>query len=738
MDLLVLAKVVLRKLWIILSVPLIAAFAAFLFTMDMEDSYLSTAQVSTGFTTNDQAILTEERFNSRDADIKFSNLLNSMNSGLAFNLLSYRLLLHDLSGKEPAFRRPDPGAFSTTEEEVARAREAIQRKLDSLAPLSTTDPEYPLIRKFLDAYGYGYTNLTERMLIERVPNTDYVQVDFRSSDPNLAAFAANTFCQEFIRYQKSLKTERGGESVDFLKQLVDNKKAELDAKLDAQKAFASTNQVYDTDASAVRMSQISSLESERDIIRSRLYRLRLTIDRLKDDIARLSAPAATNNNQKILELRAQINRLNERYITTGSSSDQLLDSLNILREQLRIQQDYATRQGPSLPEGYTVADLKIKLKDTQIEQEVESSALAVVETKLGALRGSVSGSLTKEAQLAALQKEVDFASKEYLDAVEKYNLAKSRMLATSTLRQVLTAIPPVSPETSTRWLIVGLAAFSSFCLCLFVVVALEVLDGSVRTPDRFKRMVGLPLLGVINEIDSRSFNIRTYFNQQNGLEDTEMFKSLLRKLRHEVQSLPGKVFLFTSPKRRDGKTFIMFSLAYVLSLVDKRVLIIDTNFKNNSLSQLLGRNHGDLKVLDSRKRKLLVSANNDGRKEQPEYEHENSYDLINPTKYRNIYIVGNSGGGHESPAEILSGRDFTNLIATLSDSFDYVLLEGAALNEYSDAKELATYADKVIAVFSATSTIRQLDRESIHYFKTLGKKFGGAVLNRVDTKDFRL
>jgi Mrp family chromosome partitioning ATPase len=100
--------------------------------------------------------------------------------------------------------------------------------------------------------------------------------------------------------------------------------------------------------------------------------------------------------------------------------------------------------------------------------------------------------------------------------------------------------------------------------------------------------------------------------------------------------------------------------------------------------------------------------------------------------------VGNSGGGHESPAEILSGRDFGTLITTLSDSFDYVLLEGAAMNEYSDTKELIKYSDKVVAVFSADSSVKQLDRESIQYFKSLGKKFGGSVLNRVDTKDFKL
>ncbi len=739
MDLLILAKVLVRKLWIILSIPLIAAFAAYLFTMDMKDVYHSTAQISTGYTMNDQVQLTEEKFNSRDADIKFSNLLNVMNSGLAMNLLSYKLLLHDLEGKEPPFHRPDAQSFSASEKEIDMVREIVQRKLARLSPLSTTDPEFSVIRKFLEAYGYGYNEIRDNLVVDRVINTDFVQVDFYSDKPKLSAFAVNSYCQEFIRYHESLKSERTGESVDFLKQVVDNKKAELDEKLEAQRKFTSTNQVYNADESDIKLSQLASLETERDMIRNRLYRSELTIKRLQDDINRLSTPSTSNNNQKIIDLMNQISRLNERYVTTGSRNQALLDSLNILREQLRIQQDNATRQGPSIPEGYTVADLQIKLKDAQIDHDVESSSLSLVESKIRNLQYSFSGSAPKEAKLAAIQKEVDLASAEYLQAVEKYNLAKSKMLGSNSLRQVLTAIPPAYPETSTRWLIVGLAAFTSLAICAFVIIAAEVLDGSIKTPDRFKRMVGLPLIGVINRIDSRYFNIRTYFNQENGSDETEMFKSLLRKFRHEVESMNAKVILFTSPKRRDGKTFIMFSLAYVLSLIDKRVLIIDTNFKNNSLSQILGRNHGDLKVLDSRKSKLLVSANGETRKEQQhEYEHENSYDLINPTKYRNIYIVGNSGGGHESPAEILSGRDFTNLIGTFADSFDYVLLEGAALNEYSDTKELARYADKVVAVFTADSPIRQLDRDSIQYFKSLGKKFGGSVLNRVDTKDFKL
>jgi succinoglycan biosynthesis transport protein ExoP len=741
MDLLVLLKVLWRKAWIIVSVPVIAAFAAYLFTLDSEDTYVSTSQIATGFTLNDQVQITEEKFNMRDADVKFSNLMNTMNSGLTFNLTSYRLLLHDLNPKQVPFHRPDPRLYSFTQKENELVKKLVQRKLDSLSPLSTSDPEFSTIRKYLEAYQYSFNDLKDHVVIGRIPNTDFLKVDVGSDKPTLSAYAANAFTEEFLRYYQSLKSERTGESVDFLKQLADNKKAELDAKLETQKLFKSSSGAYGGIDGSFALSQLSDLEAQRDLSRTNMHRLTLTMQRLKDDIRRIGSPvAANNNNQNILELREKINRMNERYIT-GGRSQKLLDSLSILREQFKIQNDYASRQGASIPQGLTVADLQMKLKDAEIDYDVERTNASQLDAKIRNIQYSVSGYASKESKLSAIQKEIDFASQEYTQAAERYNDARNKLLASNTLRQVLVAVPPVNPESSKRLLIIGLAAFSSLAMCMFVIVAMELMDGAIRTADRFKRMVGLPLAGVINRIDSRNFNIRTYFNQQNGSEETEMFKSLLRKFRHEIESLNAKVLLFTSPKKRDGKTFIMFSLAYVLSLIDKRVLIIDTNFKNNSLSQILGRNQGDLKLLDSRKNKLLVSAQNNGsteQKQEHEHEAENSYDLVNPTKYKNIYIVGNSGGGHESPAEILSGRDFGNLILSLSDSFDYVLLEGAALNEYSDTKELVKFSDKVISVFSAESSVKQLDRESIQYFKSLGKKFGGAVLNRVETKDFKL
>jgi polysaccharide biosynthesis transport protein len=741
MDLLLLAKVLWRKKWILILIPILAAAAAYVFTMDTIEKYRAYSQISTGFTQNTEVSITDEKFNIRDADVKFSNLLNTMNSAIPANLVMYRLLLHDLDSDDP-YRTPQNFRPSPEDRETVKAY--LKRKLEAFSPVSTTDEEYELVKRFFSAYGYNYTAVKDGLYIFRVMNTDNVQIDFSTDNPNVSALGANAFAEEFIRYHNALKTERTGQSVEFLKQLVDDKKAAYDAKTETQKIFKSSNSLVDIRSEGdAKFGQLQDLERQRDDIRSRIQKLELTIQRLNDDIRTFGSPAqATVNNQKIIELRERIARLNERYITGGSTNQVLLDSLNALREQLRLQMDATNRQqvAAATPD-VSVAEMRSRLKDAEIDLKVERSNLSSTENKIGNLRFMVSGFASKEAALEAIQKEVELAQQEYLDAVNKYNEAKNRLISSTTLRKVLAASPPPFPESSKRYLIIGLAGFSSLALCLFVIIGLELLDVSIRTPEKFKRIVGLHLAGMINKIDSRNFNIRSYFNQTTSNEETEMYKSLLRKFRHEIETSNSKVILFTSPKKKDGKTFVMFSLAYVLSLINKRVLIIDTNFKNNSLSQLLVKPHTEIKVIEGRRVNLLIGSGKEAKTDDRadgDMDAENTYDLINPTKYKNIFIVGNAGGGNDSPAEILSGRDFRNLIGVLVESFDYILMEGAALNDYSDTKELIPYSDKVFAVFSAESTIKQLDKDSIAYFKSLGKKFGGAVLNRISTRDLKL
>jgi len=97
----------------------------------------------------------------------------------------------------------------------------------------------------------------------------------------------------------------------------------------------------------------------------------------------------------------------------------------------------------------------------------------------------------------------------------------------------------------------------------------------------------------------------------------------------------------------------------------------------------------------------------------------------------NVDILGNHGG-NMSPSEALASQDFVRILYDYQSKYDYILLEGSALNEYSDSRELAGYADKVIGVFAAQSSKGIADDESVTFLKSLGQKYLGSVLNRVD------
>ena len=63
------------------------------------------------------------------------------------------------------------------------------------------------------------------------------------------------------------------------------------------------------------------------------------------------------------------------------------------------------------------------------------------------------------------------------------------------------------------------------------------------------------------------------------------------------------------------------------------------------------------------------------------------------------------------------------------------IIEAAALNFYTDAKELAQFVDKVIAIYSAQSLVKEQDKESMTFLNKLGEKFMGVVLNKVNIQD---
>ena len=103
-------------------------------------------------------------------------------------------------------------------------------------------------------------------------------------------------------------------------------------------------------------------------------------------------------------------------------------------------------------------------------------------------------------------------------------------------------------------------------------------------------------------------------------------------------------------------------------------------------------------------------------------------------RFPNVSIIGCEGGEY-TPSEVLKPGNLLEYLRTLTNQFDYILLEGAALNNRADSKELMQYADTIITVISARSSVKQTDRETIGFLQNLNGKFSGAVLNFVEPEN---
>ncbi len=744
MDIVYIIKILWRRKWWLIIIPAISAGGAYFFSLSLVNQYKASTQIATGFTTNEAIRVSDERASPRDIELNFNNVLTSMNSGICNNLISYRLVLHDIDSTKSAFRQISKDEkFNITEDDLNLSKSEFRKKLNDLQLLTIDDLNSEILLKTLDAFGYNYQFVKGGLKIYRVPNTDFIQIEFVSENPALSAYAVNAFCEEFLRYYRGQREEGSSISVSFFKQLVEQKKSEMDEKSESLKMFKATNSFVNSgEEGNSKLLQISELETQQSTIESNIYGFNLSLKRFRNELNALeggnSSIGSTGTNSRVLFLRNRINSLNEKYITSGSNNSVLLDSLNLLRNQLKIEMANLS-QGSGKLSGLTKSELVNRINDLEIEIAIEESKLSSISSKLRNLRGSISGYVSKEGVVSSLQAEVDVATKEYLEAVNRFNEANNKLLAsTGTIRQLYKASAPGYPISNKKVLLIAAAGFASLFFCIFVFVVIELMDSKLRTVGIFKRVVQLELAEQLIKVNTQTLNFNTLFESKSNVLEMEMFKEYVRKLRFQIELTNSKVFLITSCKKGEGKTFIIYTLAYVLSLVNKKILIIDTNFKNNGLTKWLSIKKGEIRLLEGYKDhevKLLTK----GQFAQKDFDQgeNNIYDLVSPTPFKNIFIIGNNGG-YESPEEILSGRSFDQLIRAVSVDYDYVFLEGAALNDYSDSKELAKYVEKVIPVFSAETSFGQLDRESIIYLKSLKERLAGGILNKVNIKDLEL
>ncbi|MEM9991019.1 MAG: hypothetical protein AAF738_04595, partial [Bacteroidota bacterium] len=659
---------------------------------------------------------------------QFSNYINRMRSRTSLRRLSYHLLLHDLealkAGQTP-FSNYNEDDWTYSEQE---ATELIALLRDSENYLRAKREQEPRMRKAADAFGYNYETLSERLNVMRDGDTDYLKIKFSSPNAEYSKFAVNTLAEDFIQmFQEDRIAEENG-TVRFYDDLVRAKKARLDSLSAAITTYKQDNEIIDIEEQySSLIGEIRDLEFARDEEKKTIQGLRKGIRNLDQYLGdnQISFSRKDANSlllrEDVAKLKDEKSELQERYNLEGRIFEETKEELDEkdaeLETQLKKLAEERLQKLNKSAEDADLKDLMFKRIDAELDLLVAEESVASLNQAINRVKQRGKGSVASGQALEELEGEKLIVTEEYLSNVAKRDDATRKALASGTPLQIIEyAELPEKPESSKASIIAVLAGVIAAGAVGLLLLFLSLMDNRLNTPERFSTLTQLPVIGTLKALKNKDKNVNRIFEKPTQKDGEQDFREDIRRIRYAIQSSGSSKFLFTSPKTQEGKSFLIVALAHSFSLMKKKVLVVDTNLKNNTLTSLANKVMADNPLfngLASKRADTAVAAKALDAKWK-----------LN----QNVDVLGNQGGGY-SPAELLAGRNFDGILDGATEEYDYIFMEGPSMNKYSDTQELSGYADKIIAIFDAEGALTAEDKESIAFLREQEEKFLGAILN---------
>lgn len=743
-----------RHKLMLISIPVIAMLGTYFFVRYLPDSYLAKTQIVTGLVDQTQQVMDNNANDTQgERNDAFTNLIETMQLDKVINQVSYQLLLHDLTQKRP-FRKITYTAEGFNHDEADKAIKILQQKQAKFELLNPAVPVENHIDSLIAALGYDSGKLLKKSLkIYHFEGSDFINVECETENPALSALIVNQLTSKFINYYTSNINSGRNKSSEFLSSLLNEKRAAMHNKIAELQNYKVKHNILDMGDEAKGVyGQISSLESyhnqaNKDVI-AYTGALKSIDSRFNPKDRKYLESTTTKVNSAILNTRERLRVVNNKYLENNFDPryKKSLDSLqSVLTDQINESTDKYISNPLATKDNLVQEKLKM---ENQLELARFSSQS--LNRQLGTLKSRLNSLVPAQAVVNSLERDIDIATKEYLDVQEKYNQATVANILPVQLRQLHVALPG-SKQPSKKLLLIGLSGVASFALCLAVLLLLFYTDNSVRNGADLERLTHINVLGELNAVaDLSGKNLKTK-HERLATANIQIFRNLLRNIRFEIdRSLnKEKVIAVTSLNGAQGKTLFSLSLAYAYAITNKKVLLIDGNFMNPNITETTKpkvfledylENMGfentvdamGADVLGAGKVKYLLEMNNE-TKVGATLNRLNQQSAHIPGGIDRISIMGNKGGDN-SLLEISSFDNIDEKLKELKTQFDIIIIETGSLDMLSKSKEWMQFADKVVSVFENNQRIKEATQASIQYMRSLNGKMLGWVLNKVEVK----
>lgn len=304
------------------------------------------------------------------------------------------------------------------------------------------------------------------------------------------------------------------------------------------------------------------------------------------------------------------------------------------------------------------------------------------------------------------------------DQIERLQL-EATLNETRGARIVSRAEPPSAPISPNPRRDGALALVMGLLFGAGAAFLREHLDDTVRTKDDLEAVTGgLSTLGLIPSVEGwkdRKAAVLESITHPNG-SAAEAYRGVRTSLQFLGIEDDLCTIQFTSAGAGEGKTTTSSNMAVALARAGRTVLLIDCDLRRPRLHHFFG-----LDNVNGFTSVLLGETSLDEA-------------IIQIEEIPRLAVLP-SGPPPPAPSELLSTRAAEDQLRSLTDFYDYVIIDSPPLLPVADSVVLAGYTDAVVLVANPKSTTKRSLHRAVELLHQVNAPVAGTVFNGIDPQD---
>jgi non-specific protein-tyrosine kinase len=309
--------------------------------------------------------------------------------------------------------------------------------------------------------------------------------------------------------------------------------------------------------------------------------------------------------------------------------------------------------------------------------------LAAIQTQIEARQQQLA-SEQNAARRGELEQEIAGLRGQYTELYATYSQNKLSVNTLEVVDPPRLPTEPVSPKTMQN---TALAAVLGLMLAAGAAVLVEYLHNVIESPSDVTETLGLPYVasvGLLPEIEGPARRELVCLEQPHSVH-AEAFRFASVVLRYSLPSGDPPAILVTSSSAGEGKTTLATCLAIVEAQSGKRVVLVDADLRRPDQHKLwsLPNDVGLSSLLSGR----VASVD----------------EILQATPLPGLQVI-TSGPHTANPTGLLASPAFGELITTLCDTADLVVVDTAPLLSVADTSTMARAVSGVVLVARAGVT----------------------------------